>query len=62
MEAAGAFGGSKEVVALLLEKVAKESVNFADKEGPSALHTGRDPLLKRPRARICSSGSRMRHL
>ena len=47
-------GASKEVVALLLKEGA--DVRAKSKTGPSALHTGRDPLLKRPRTRICSSG------
>ena len=55
-----ARSGNTEVVSLLLEKGA--DVNAAGEDGPTALHTGRDPLLERPRARSCCRGPRMRHL
>ena len=52
--------GSEEVAKLLLEKGA--DVKATNKQGPTALHTGRDPLQERPRARSCCRGPRMRHL
>ena len=55
-----ARSGSKEVVSLILEKGA--DVKAAAKNGPTALHTGRDPLLESPRAWSSCSGPRMRHL
>ena len=52
--------GSKEVeeiVSLLLKNGAH--VNRKTKYGPTALRTGRDSILKRPRARSCCSGPGM---
>ena len=55
-----AGSGSEEVVSLLLEKGA--DIKATNEKGPTALHTGRDPLLETPRARSCCSGPRMRYL
>ena len=52
--------GEKEVVALLLDHGAE--VNAKNEKGPTALHTGCDALMKRPRARSCCSSPRTRHL